>query len=232
MAAAVIQSERLEDTLLRHKNLFYSVDNPSLEYEFRSKQLQNLKNVFTCMKEELLEALRKDLGGSRDVLSLTRMLPLIGNLTHAIKSLRSWMKSESVETPLIVAPADHHYQYQPLGVVCILGCWNVPVLAAVLPLISAIAAGNHVIVKLSELSHNTEKVLALILGKALDPRCFSVVTGGVEVSKKLTTLKFDKLVFTGSHRTAQLIASQCAQNLVTYSLFELHVIHFSFKLHW
>jgi len=212
--------EFLESELHRLKKTFYSLDNPSRSYEYRIQQLSNLKKTFTDMKEEFLTAHHQDLGGSREANLVAQFVMGIIILETTIQNLKTWMADSNVETPLVVSPGTHHYHYEPLGVVCVLGCWNFPVYTCLCPVVSAIAAGNHIIIKPSEVTKNSERVMTKALKAALDDRCFSIVNGGPEVSKKLTSMKFDKMVFTGSNRVAKFVAQSCAKNLVP-CMFEL-----------
>lgn len=212
--------EDLDKELIRLKKMFYSLENPSVSYEYRAKQLQSLRKVFDEMKEEFLTAIKEDLGGSREALLVTQFVVAFMVLDNTINNLKSWMSDSKVSTPLVAGPGWHHYQYQPLGVVCILGCWNFPIFTLLCPLVSALAAGNHLILKPSEISKSSEKVMTKALRKALDPKCYTVVNGGADVSKHLTSMKFDKMVFTGGHTVAKHIAQACAKNLVP-CLFEL-----------
>jgi len=212
--------EDLEKELMRLKKMFYSMENPSLSYEYRAKQLKSLRKVLDEMKEEFLSAIKEDLGGSREAILVAQFVIAVLVLDNTISNLKSWMSNSKTSTPLVVSPGTHHYQYQPLGVVCILGCWNFPLVTLLCPLISALAAGNHAIVKPNEISKCSEKVMTKALRKALDPKCYTVVNGGPEVGKHLCSMKFDKMVFTGGHAVAKKIAQACAKNFVP-CMFEL-----------
>ena len=94
-----------------------------------------------------------------------------------------------------------------------MGAWNYPLFTAICPAANGIAAGNCVIIKPSELTPNTSKLLRELFEKYMDPQCYKVIYGGVEVAKKITTIPFDLITFTGSGEKGKLVAKAAAENL-------------------
>lgn len=102
---------------------------------------------------------------------------------------------------------------EPLGVVLVIGAWNYPLFTAISPCGNAIAAGNCVIVKPSEMTPNTSNLIKELFDKYLHNSCYKVIEGGVEVAKKVTSLPFDLITFTGSTEKGKLVAKAAAENL-------------------
>ncbi len=116
------------------------------------------------------------------------------------------MAEEVVETPMLIGPAKSKIIYEPLGVVLIIGSWNFPLFTTIGPLIEAIAAGNTAIIKPSELSPFSCRIMKKLVVLALDSSCYTVVEGKVNVAISLTSKKFDLICFTGSSEKGKLVA--------------------------
>lgn len=124
------------------------------------------------------------------------------------------MKDVDTDPPLIFAPSHCKIRYEPLGVALVIGSWNFPYFVTLKPLIVAIAAGNCVIVKPSELGPCSGRAIQILVEKYLDQRCYRTIIGEIDVGKKLTQSKFDIMCFTGSTFVGSLIAQEAAKNLV------------------
>jgi len=124
------------------------------------------------------------------------------------------MKDSKRDTPLLLAPAKSRVIRQPLGAICIMSAWNFPFITLLLPLISAIAAGNCVLLKPSEMSPNCSAACRVLVETYLDNECIKVVEGGAEISIACSQLKWDKICFTGSSEKGKLVAQSAAKNLV------------------
>lgn len=124
------------------------------------------------------------------------------------------MKPEERKMPIKIGMGSCYIKAEPLGVVCILGTWNVPFFTTIGPLTQVIAAGNCSMIKPSEISPFSALVIEKLITKYLDPSCFKVIQGKVQVAIKLTSLPFDFIMLTGSTRTGKLVAQAAARNLV------------------
>ena len=124
------------------------------------------------------------------------------------------MKDEPRDTPFMIGPGTSYVVKEPLGVVAILGAWNFPLKTTLSPLISAISAGNVVVMKPSEFAPHCTVIFKRLFARYLDSSAFQCLNGQVEVGKKLTNSKVDLIIFTGSTQTGRLIATAAAQNLV------------------
>ncbi len=139
-------------------------------------------------------------------------------LSHTLKHLSKWMKPQKVHTPIYLQPASAHIQRQPLGVVGVISPWNYPVQLALAPAITALAAGNRVMLKPSELTPHTSAQLAALVAQFFAPEEFCVVQGDANLSALFASLPFDHLVFTGSTAVGRKVAQAAAQHLTPTTL--------------
>lgn len=123
------------------------------------------------------------------------------------------MKPVSEDTELVLGPASTVITYEPMGVCAIFSAWNYPVITALKPLIQAIATGNAVIMKPSEIAANTSAVIKKLFDRCLDPDYFRCIEGGIDVAVKLNNQKLDLLCFTGSTQVGRIVAGVAAKNL-------------------
>lgn len=113
-----------------------------------------------------------------------------------------------------MTPGISKVEYEPLGVALIMSSWNYPILTTIMPLANAIGAGNMAIIKPSEISRSSAKVIKKLVEKYLDPSAYKIIEGGQEVAKSIITKKFDLIVFTGSPEKGKIVASEAGKNLV------------------
>ncbi|KAM4603171.1 aldehyde dehydrogenase family 3 member B2-like, partial [Discoglossus pictus] len=146
-------------------------------------------------------------------------LSLVRNeINLALNNLGSWMKDERVTKNMATSFDSAFIRKDPFGVALIMAPWNYPVHLTLIPLVGAIAAGNCVMLKPSEISENTERVLADLLPRYLDPDCFAVVCGGVEMTTKLLENRFDYIFFTGNPFVGKIIMTAAAKHLTPVTL--------------
>nr|XP_009931882.1 PREDICTED: aldehyde dehydrogenase family 3 member B1-like [Opisthocomus hoazin] len=139
-------------------------------------------------------------------------------LHETLNSLSHWMKDEHVDRSLVTRLDSAFIRKDPYGVVLIIAPWNYPIHLVVVPLIGAIAAGNCVIVKPSEMTKDTERLMAEELPKYLDNDCFAVVTGGVQETTRLLENKFDYIFFTGAPAVGRISMAAAAKHLTPVTL--------------
>jgi aldehyde dehydrogenase (NAD+) len=166
------------------------------------------------MQKDLIEAVKADLGREGFVTWLSEFSIIEREIDHALSHLSKWSKSVCVDTPMFLGPAKSRINYEPLGVVCILGSWNFPIYTIIAPLVNAIAAGNCAVLKPSEIAPNTLRKIKLLITRNMDSNAYVAVEGQVEVAKALTSSKFDLICFTGSSEKGKLVAASAANNLV------------------
>ena len=162
------------------------------------------------MKDELAEAVEKDLGRNQFMNWLMEIGLNIATIRHTIKNLKNWMKVDVLNSELFFAPCSTQVFYEPLGVVAIYGSWNVPVSTTLKPLIDSIAAGNCTLLKPSEVSENTMHALKKFVEKYMDNDCIKCCIGPIDVAVAVNKLPLDLICFTGSTRVGKIIAATAA----------------------
>ncbi|SNS84254.1 coniferyl-aldehyde dehydrogenase [Noviherbaspirillum humi] len=189
------------------------------DYTRRMQALQTLRDGVRSRQEELLQAVSDDFGGrAHEETLLLELFPLYDQIRHARRHLKAWMKRRRVGSSWFLQPSRAFYQYQPLGVAGIIGAWNYQLLLTLGPLVDAIAAGNHVILKPSEITPRSAAVIAAIIVERFPPDYVACITGGTDVAGAFTALPFDHLFFTGSTRVGKLVMQAAAENLTPVTL--------------
>jgi aldehyde dehydrogenase (NAD+) len=184
----------------------------------RIAKLRKLKSVIEAYEEVLYEALRKDLRKSKFEAAVTEVIFIYGEINHAISNLSGWMKPQRAGKTLTSIFAKNRIYYQPKGVCLIISPWNYPFQLLMSPLVSAIAAGNCVILKPSELSPATSAVMARLIGGCFDEEEVCCFEGGAEVASELLKLPFDHIFFTGSTAIGKIVMEAAAKNLSSVTL--------------
>ncbi|CAL4129589.1 unnamed protein product, partial [Meganyctiphanes norvegica] len=184
--------------------------------EFRKEQLRQLKKMYTGHQEEWLQALKKDLGKPSLEGVLMEIHHLLSDIDHILKRLNQWAKSEEVPS---MVPFDKSIIYnEPYGLVLVLGAWNYPLQLTMLPVHGAIAAGNAVIVKPSEVAPATADLIAKLVPQYLHRECYQVVLGGVKETTELLTNRFDYIFFTGSTGVGKIVRDAANKHLTPCTL--------------
>lgn len=186
--------------------------------EWRRRQLTGLKRMLVERAADFEAALASDLGKSGTESQLTEIGFLVGEVDHALSRLHRWMRPRRVATPLAVQPATARIVPEPLGTVLIIAPWNYPLMLALSPLIGALAAGDSVVVKPSELAPATSRAIALLLGDYVDRRAVAVIEGGVEETTELLDQRFDHIFYTGNGRVGRIVARAAAEHLTPVTL--------------
>jgi aldehyde dehydrogenase (NAD+) len=184
----------------------------------RIEKLKILKATIENFETEIYQALQTDLRKSKFEASATELFFIYGEIDFAIKNLKKWLKPKAVSRTLSNALASNKIIYEPKGVCLIIAPWNYPFQLIMSPLISAIAAGNCAILKPSEISVETAKVISLIIKKAFNEDEIACFEGGVEVSTTLLNLPFDHIFFTGSTAIGKIVMEAAAKNLTSVTL--------------
>ena len=209
--------ERLHLALTTQRRAFEAERMPS--YEVRRDRLERLLAMTRRHGEALAAAMAQDFGHrARQESLLADVFTVESGARHAIKQLRRWMKPKRVATPLHFLPGRNVLMRQPLGVVGVVSPWNYPYYLAMEPAVAALAAGNRVLIKPSELTPATSELMARIVAEHFRPEEMQVITGDAEVGKAFTQLPFDHLFFTGSTAVGRHVAQAAAKNLTPVTL--------------
>ncbi len=185
----------------------------------RRERLQRIRALLDDHGPALAQAVKDDFGvRSEQLTEVADIFVLRALLSHTLRHLARWMKPQRVRTPIYLLPARAWLQRQPLGVVGVISPWNYPLQLSIGPLITALAAGNRVMLKPSELTPRTSALLAGLLHKAFSADEVCVVQGDGELAAAFAALPFDHLFFTGSTAVGRKVAQAAAANLTPTTL--------------
>ena len=185
---------------------------------FRLKQLRKLRDVVVQNESLIFGSLKKDLNKSAFESYATEIGFVLEELSYQIKHLKRWAKPRRVKNPITNFPASSYITHEPKGNVFIMAPWNYPFQLVFVPLIGALAAGNTVVVKPSEISKATAEVIKKILNNAFDTNYVEVVIGGPETGQALLKQEFDHIFFTGSQRVGQVVLESAAPKMIPVTL--------------
>ncbi|KAM9781350.1 aldehyde dehydrogenase family 3 member A2b [Syngnathus typhle] len=186
--------------------------------EHRVRQLKNLQRFLTERRDDIAQAIKKDLNKSPLVVQMYETLGLEEEIGLAIRKLKEWAAPRPVEKNLMTVSDTVYVKAEPLGLVLIIGAWNYPWAVTLQPLIGAIAAGNAAIIKPSEVCVHTAKVMDELLPLYLDKELYPVVTGGVPETQELLRQKFDHIFYTGNSAVGKVIMAAAAAHLTPVTL--------------
>ncbi len=184
----------------------------------RMEYLKKLGQAITIHEKEILEALRKDLSKAPFEAYGTEIGMVREELKAVIKNLMRWTRPRRVKTSLMNFPSVSRIYSEPYGIVLIMSPWNYPFQLALSPLVGAIAAGNCAILKPSNYSPNTARIIELILTEVFPKEYVAVIQGGREANQSLLTQKFDYIFFTGSVEVGKTVMHAAAEHLTPVTL--------------
>ncbi|PWK20867.1 aldehyde dehydrogenase family protein [Xanthomarina spongicola] len=188
-------------------------------YKERIKKLKRLKNALEYTYRDLLKnALYKDFKKPFVETDLTEIYLVIKEIKVVISNLKNWTSKQKVETPLALFGTSSWIHYEPKGVCLILSPWNYPINLTFSPLVSAIAAGNTVFIKPSELTPNTSKVMADLVKDVFNENEVVLIEGAVDVAQELLKLPFNHIFFTGSPAVGKIVMEAASKNLTSVTL--------------
>ncbi|HET9620944.1 MAG TPA: aldehyde dehydrogenase family protein [Kofleriaceae bacterium] len=184
----------------------------------RIAKLERLRAAIVAREPEIRDAMYADFKKSATEVDLTEIYPVLVDIKEAIRHLPTWMKPAKAGTPMSLFGTSSTVHYEPRGVVLIIGPWNYPFQLVIAPLVAAIAAGNCAIVKPSELTSHTSRLLGSLLGDVFNEDEVAVVEGGPVETQQLLALPFDHFFFTGSTRVGRIVAEAAARHLASTTL--------------
>jgi coniferyl-aldehyde dehydrogenase len=209
--------ENLQDVLARQRAACLVSSYPDLKQ--RRLELKEVRQALSRYQDRLATAMSEDFGrrSEFECKMLDVMLPAL-QIDHALANLRRWMKPKRRRTDWLFSTNSARVVYQPKGVVGVIAAWNFPIVEAVGPMITALAAGNRVMIKMSEYSPRSTAVLREMLAEIFPEEQVAVFGGGVEVARAFASLPFDHIVFTGSPAVGKEIMRAAAANLTPVTL--------------
>ena len=206
-------NQHLNDMLEQQKQAYLRYPLPTAKE--RIDRLARLKRILVKYQDQFADAINQDYGNrSVGETKIGELLTCLEHIKYYSKHLTDWMKPSKRHVGIIHQPAKAWVQYQPLGVVGIITPWNYPLLLSIGPLICALAAGNHAMIKISSSSAAFGAVLEKALAEAFPQELVAVVNGGGKISDDFSHLAFDKMIFTGSTNVGKTVMAAAAENLV------------------
>lgn len=184
----------------------------------RRLKLTKLLDAMLERKDAMLEAAQRDLSKHPIETNITEVLPLLGEVKHAISHLKRWMKPQRISPTLAALGTTSRVIYQPKGRCLIISPWNYPLSLALGPLASAVAAGNTAILKPSEFTSHTNRVVKDIVSAVFPVNEVAVIEGAAETATALLALPFDHIFFTGSPAVGKIVMAAAARNLTSVTL--------------
>ncbi|QCR18963.1 aldehyde dehydrogenase family protein [Agrococcus sp. SGAir0287] len=180
---------------------------------WRRAQLDGLVRMLTQNLSLWERALAADLGKSADETHVTEVALVLDEARHARASVGRWMRARPVVAPLALQPAVARVRPEPLGVALVIAPWNYPLQLQLAPVVGALAAGDAVVMKPSELAPATARLLAELVPAYLDDRAVRVVTGDADVASALLEQRWDHIFYTGGERVGRIVARAAAEHL-------------------
>ncbi|MFF2139470.1 aldehyde dehydrogenase family protein [Streptomyces sp. NPDC058193] len=216
MSAAAPARETPADVVARLRAAFRTGRTRDLTW--RTDRLTRLRALLTERGDELAEALRADLGKSRKESYRTEIDFTVREIDHTLEHLAEWLRPEPAPVPAALAKATASTVQDPLGVVLVIAPWNYPVQLLLAPVAGALAAGNTVVAKPSELAPATSGALARLLPAYLDGDTVTVVEGGIPETTALLAERFDHIFYTGNGTVGRIVMTAAARHLTPVTL--------------
>lgn len=192
--------------------------NQTTDIKYRKESLKKLLHVITQNEEAIIKALYNDFKKPAFEAVLTETNYVIGDLKKTIKNINSWAKPKKVWSSLLNFPSSDYIYSEPYGNVLILSPWNYPFQLALCPLVAAVAAGNKVTLKPSELTPHTSAIISKIISETFPVKDVVVVTGDATIAANLLKKRWDYIFFTGSVGVGKIVAKAAAENLTPVTL--------------
>lgn len=188
------------------------------DINYRRQSLIKLLNAIKIHEDDIIKALYDDFKKPAFETVLTETNYVISEVTATIKNIYKWAKPEMVLPSLLNFPSTDYIYKEPYGKVLIIAPWNYPFQLALCPLVAAVSAGNQVVLKPSELTPNTSRIISKIIGETFTQNHVKCIEGGVEIAQQLLAQRWDYIFFTGSVAVGKLVAKAAAENLTPITL--------------
>ena len=201
------------------QRLFYD-SSKTKDIAFRKRSLIELKNTLLNKEEDILFAIKKDLGKHYYESYLTEYFMIISEIKKTIKNISGWTRPKRVKSSILNFPSKDYLLCDPYGCTLQISPWNYPFQLSMATLIGSIAAGNTIILKPSEYAPKTSEIISEIISSVFEDGHVNVVMGGPKVATELLKLRWDHIIFTGSTKIGKLVASAAAKHL-TPTILEL-----------
>lgn len=188
-------------------------------YAERLAALRRLERAVIARQDDIASAISRDFGGrAAEETRALEIFPLLNEIRYACRHLKRWMAPRPADVQWQFWPAKARTVYRPVGVVGVLSAWNYPLFLSLAPVTGALAAGNHVLLKPSELAPATADLMASIVSELYSPGYVNVITGGADVAAGFVRLPLDHILFTGSSRVGKRVMKAASDSLVPVTL--------------
>ncbi|MDA9120839.1 aldehyde dehydrogenase family protein [Flavobacteriales bacterium] len=184
----------------------------------RRAKLKKLHQTIEKYRPRIKEALYNDYKKHPSEVDLTEVYPITTEIKHARRELSNWMEDERVSTPIALIGSSSYIKYEAKGVVLIISPWNFPFNLTFGPLVSAIAAGNTVVIKPSEVTPHSSALMKELLAEVFNENEIAVIEGGKDTSTELLALPFNHIFFTGAPSIGKIVMQAAAKNLTSVTL--------------
>lgn len=206
----------MNDLYLTLRNAHFRSGPPS--YAHRKANLERLLKAVRTRQDDIIAALKADFGKPEAETLISEVLTATETAKHLLSNLKSWMRPRGARPSLMMAGTVAWVRPEPMGVVLIIAPWNYPFNLSIIPLLYALAAGNRVVIKPSELTPHTSALIAKLVSDLFPADEVAVAEGGAEVSQELLKLPFDHIFFTGSPRVGRIVMEAAAKHLTSVTL--------------
>lgn len=208
--------EEITDTVGRLRETFAT--GLTRPVEWRKRQLKALRRLLVDHDDVFAEALRGDLAKGATESHMMELGYLVGEIDHILRHLDRWLRPARSAVPLALMPSRASAVYEPLGTVLVISPWNYPMNLTLAPVIGALAAGNCVAIKPSDVAPATSAALAEWLPRVLDNRAVAVIEGGIAEATALLAEKFDHIFYTGNSAVGRIVMEAAAVHLTPLTL--------------
>lgn len=206
----------IQDVVQHQKSAFRNGITRS--YESRKSSLLNLKALINDNEKRICDAIHADFGKPYFESYTSEIAVVIHEIDFHLKHLAGWMKPESVGNSIFTFPSKSTLYRHPLGTALIIGAWNYPFQLTILPLVGALSAGNTAVLKPSEISSHTSRVIEELVEQYFPKNLLAVIEGGVDETRELLSQPFNKIFFTGSSRVGKIVMRAAAEQLIPVTL--------------
>jgi aldehyde dehydrogenase (NAD+) len=196
----------------------YKTQMKNTSCEYRLNKIKKFKKVLLARKDEVNKALLSDFHKPQVETELTEIMPVISMINLLEKELSSWMKDKKIKTPLLFKGAKSWVRHEGKGNCLIIAPWNYPFQLNVYPVLTAFAAGNTCIVKPSEFTPNTNKVIGLLFEEVFSAQEVQMFEGEIDICTELLKLPFDHIFFTGSTNVGKIVMEAASKHLASVAL--------------
>jgi aldehyde dehydrogenase (NAD+) len=184
----------------------------------RIAKLKRLQETLLKYRSEIKDALYQDYRKHPSEVDLSEIYPVTSEIKHAKRHLRRWMSAQRVRTPVAMLGSSSHLRYEPKGVVLIISPWNFPINLTLGPLVSAVAAGNAVMIKPSEMTPNAAALMRRMIAEVFEENEVALLEGGVQTATELLKLPFNHVFFTGAPSIGKIVMKAAAEHLASVTL--------------